>query len=56
MVRVLPAPQGAGSNYKNRGSEPPDHATGRSKGRLTSKVHLAADGRGRPLAMVITGG
>lgn len=34
--------------------EPPDHGIGRSRGGLTSKVHLVADGRGRPLNLVVT--
>ncbi|MFF4321424.1 IS5 family transposase [Streptomyces sp. NPDC001568] len=34
--------------------EPPDHALGRSRGGLTTKIHLAADGRCRPLAFVLT--
>src|SRR5437763_14018873 len=29
---------------------------GRSRGGLTSKVHLACDGRGRPLSIVVTAG
>ena len=29
---------------------------GRSRGGLTSKVHAAVDGHGRPLALVVTGG
>lgn len=29
---------------------------GRSRGGLTTKVHVAVDGRGRPLALVVTGG
>ncbi|WP_353051490.1 IS5 family transposase [Streptomyces sp. RTGN2] len=33
-----------------------DPALGRFRGGLTSKIHLARDGRGRPLAFVITGG
>jgi transposase len=33
-----------------------DQALGRSRGGRTTKVHLAADGRGRPLAMVVTAG
>ncbi|WP_405862671.1 IS5 family transposase [Streptomyces sp. NBC_00090] len=33
-----------------------DPALGRSRGGLTSKIHLACDGRGRPLAFVLTGG
>jgi transposase len=45
------------SNYKNpRELEPPDHAIGRSRGGLTSKVHLISDGRGRPLNLVLTPG
>ena len=52
----MPAPQGALANYKNLGPEPPDHAIGRSRGGLTSKIHLVCDGRGRPLATVLTPG
>lgn len=48
--------QGALSNYKKSAEEPDDHAIGRSRGGLTTKIHQAVDGRGRPLAMVITGG
>ncbi|QTV79854.1 IS5 family transposase [Microbacterium sp. NIBRBAC000506063] len=47
---------GALSNHKNSRVEPPDHAIGRSRGGLTTKLHLVADGRGRPLGMMITGG
>ncbi|MCX5381577.1 IS5 family transposase [Streptomyces sp. NBC_00091] len=36
--------------------EPDDHALGRSRGGLTTKVHLAADSRCRPLAFVLTPG
>jgi transposase len=36
--------------------EPPGHGIGRSRGGLTTKIHQAVDGRGRPLAMVVTGG
>ncbi|MFG2233553.1 IS5 family transposase [Streptomyces sp. NPDC048723] len=36
--------------------EPADHALGRSRGGLTTKIHLAADGRCRPLAFVLTPG
>jgi len=43
------------SNHKNPREEPPDHGIGRSRGGLTSKVHLVCDGRGRPLSWVITG-
>ncbi|MGW3089003.1 IS5 family transposase [Streptomyces sp. NPDC001108] len=33
-----------------------DPALGRSRGGLTSKIHLACDGQGRPLGFVVTGG
>lgn len=33
-----------------------DPALGRSTGGPTSKIHLACDGRGRPLGFVVTGG
>ncbi|MFJ9417742.1 IS5 family transposase [Streptomyces sp. NPDC101227] len=36
--------------------EPDDHAIGRSRGGLTTKIHLAADGGCRPLAFVLTAG
>ncbi|WSJ34416.1 IS5 family transposase [Streptomyces subrutilus] len=36
--------------------EPGDHALGRSRGGLTTKVHLVADGRCRPLAVLLSAG
>ncbi|MFJ9790627.1 IS5 family transposase [Streptomyces globosus] len=36
--------------------EPDDHAIGRSRGGLTTKIHLAADDRCRPLAFHLTAG
>lgn len=48
--------QGARSNYKKFGAEPPDHAIGRSRGGLTTKNHLVCDGRGRALAFLLTPG
>ncbi|MDX3641728.1 IS5 family transposase [Streptomyces sp. MB09-02B] len=36
--------------------EPYDHALGRSRGGLTTKIHLACDGKGRPLALLLTPG
>ncbi|WP_417839375.1 IS5 family transposase [Streptomyces spororaveus] len=35
---------------------PDDHALGRSRGGLTTKVHLASDGHARPLALRVTAG
>jgi transposase len=37
-------------------TEPDDHATGRSRGGLTTKIHAACDGAGRPLALLLTAG
>lgn len=36
--------------------EPHDHAIGRSRGGLTTKIHLASDAHCRPLAFVLTAG
>ncbi len=36
--------------------EPDDHAIGRSRGGLTTKIHLAADGNCLPMAFVLTAG
>lgn len=36
--------------------EPDGHGIGRSRGGLTTKVHYAVDGNGRPLSVVVTGG
>jgi transposase len=37
-------------------SEPDDHAIGRSRGGPTTKIHLACDGHGRPLSVLLTAG
>ena len=49
-------PQGAEPSYKNLWDEPPDHAVGRSRGGLSTKVHQLVDGRGRPLVIAVTPG
>jgi transposase len=57
--RALTRTQGATSNYKNLPDsecEPAGHGIGRSRGGLTTKIHHAVDGKGRPLAVVVTGG
>jgi transposase len=36
--------------------EPPDHALGRSRGGLTTKLHLAVEQGQRPLSLVLTAG
>ncbi|MFG2924258.1 IS5 family transposase [Streptomyces sp. NPDC048305] len=37
-------------------SEPDDHALGRSRGGLSTKIHLASDSRARPLALLVSAG
>lgn len=37
-------------------NEPDDHALGRSRGGLSTKIHLAADSHARPLALTVTAG
>ncbi|MFI9810133.1 IS5 family transposase [Streptomyces sp. NPDC052301] len=47
----------AGARKRGRPAwESPEHALGRSRGGLSTKVHLAADGRSRPLAFTVTAG
>ncbi|WUT93804.1 IS5 family transposase [Streptomyces sp. NBC_00667] len=47
----------AGARQKGApAGEPHDHALGRSRGGLTTKIHLAADGHCRPLAFAVTPG
>lgn len=47
------ATQGDLSNHKNLRTEPADHAIGRSRGGLTTKVHQVCDGKGRPLVVLL---
>ena len=54
--RTSPATQGASSNHTKPWVEPPDHALGRSRGGLTSKVHQLVDGHGLPLATIVSPG
>lgn len=48
--------QGAGSNDKKSAAKPSRESLGRSRGGLTSKIHLAADTRCRPISRVTTAG
>ncbi|MGW0141737.1 IS5 family transposase [Streptomyces calvus] len=52
-TNTLPLPAERG---QQRQDEPDDHALGRSRGGLTTKIHLACDGKGRPLAILLTPG
>ena len=51
--RTRSGTQGDLPNYKNLGTEPPDHGIGRSRGGLSTKVHHLVDGAGRPLTILI---
>ncbi|MGV9823846.1 IS5 family transposase [Nocardia xishanensis] len=56
IVRVHQHGAGAPEDSVTPGYEPADHAIGRSRGGLTTKVHLAADGHGHGLAVLLTPG
>ncbi|WP_431684107.1 IS5 family transposase [Kitasatospora sp. KL5] len=45
-----------GKRGPSTGTKRGDRALGRSRGGLSTEVHLACDGRGRPLGFVLTGG
>ncbi|GAA1042256.1 hypothetical protein GCM10009566_43100 [Streptomyces murinus] len=45
-----------GDELKDLARATADQALGRSRGGLTTKIHLACDGRGLPLAVVVTPG
>ena len=45
--------QGELANHTNLDVEPADHAIGRSRGGLSTKIHHACDGKGRPLVMLL---
>src|ERR1700682_4465074 len=49
-------PQGALSNYKKAPDEPDDHAIGRSRGGLTTKIHALTDQREAPVVVRLTAG
>ena len=50
------SPRGALSNYKKAADEPDDHAIGRSRGGLTTKIHALTDPREAPVAVRLTAG
>ncbi|WP_438944106.1 IS5 family transposase, partial [Nocardia blacklockiae] len=56
IVRAHQHAAGAAADSVSGGYEPADHAIGRSRGGLTTKVHLATDGAGRGLAALLTPG
>ncbi|MGW6613225.1 IS5 family transposase [Streptomyces erythrochromogenes] len=56
VVRAHQHAAGARKKGATGAGEPADHALGRSRGGLSTKVHLAADGGARPLAFAVTAG
>ncbi|TLS39438.1 IS5 family transposase [Streptomyces montanus] len=56
VVRAHQHAAATGRKGGSSGDEPDDHALGRSRGGLTTKIHLACDGKGRPLAIILTPG
>ncbi|KAK1185908.1 IS5 family transposase [Streptomyces sp. NBS 14/10] len=56
VVRAHQHAAATGRKGGGSGDEPDDHALGRSRGGLTTKIHLACDGKGRPLAILLTPG
>jgi putative transposase len=50
------SPRGALSNYKKAADEPANHALGRSRGGLTTKIHALTDQRQAPVAIRLTAG
>jgi len=44
--------QGGGVDYTNPPTDLVDHALGRSRGGLNSKIHVLVDGRGLPLSVL----
>ncbi|MFF5390393.1 IS5 family transposase [Streptomyces sp. NPDC013012] len=54
--RPCPSARGRGASKGASVGEPADHALGRSRGGLTTKIHLASDSRCRPLALHLTPG
>lgn len=54
--RAAGAPADCDSLVQDAVPEPADHAIGRSRGGLTTKVHALTDGRGRALVVLLTAG
>ena len=52
----MPRAQGDVSNYRNRPPEPADHALGRSRGGLSTKIHTFADQATATIQVRLTGG
>src|SRR5690606_20606163 len=53
-ARHHPGPRPPAGSDRKRGAR--DQALGRSRGGLTTKIHMLADALGRPLRFILTGG
>ena len=53
-ISTPPAP--AGTAPSGRGEAQPQEALGRSRGGFSTKLHLRAEGKGRPITAALTGG
>src|SRR5205085_3404396 len=56
IVRAHQHAAGARRTGAVGGGEAPDEALGRSQGGFSTKIHLRAEGHGRPITAVLTGG
>ena len=56
LARCAVRTQGADSNYTKLENEPADHAIGRSRGGLTTKIHALTDALVRPVTLLLTAG
>ena len=56
LARCAARTQGAESNYTKLENEPADHAIGRSRGGLTTKIHALTDALVRPVTLLLTAG
>jgi transposase len=52
LISTPPAPAGLAPS----GGEPPDEALGRSRGGFSTKIHVRAEGHGKPVTFHLTGG
>jgi transposase len=53
---IVRAHQHAAGARRPKDTEPPDEALGRSQGGFSTKLHLRAEGGGKPIALLITAG
>lgn len=52
---VVRANRGTSGAPKKEADEPADHTLGRSRGGLTTKIHMLCDANGTPLRFLLSG-